>query len=74
MDQRVENLQFQQSLTADRRVGANPNDYKTNAEEVAYGSVRPAQIQPLLVKTNRKLVTGSISLHQRPLHPGPGLD
>ena len=61
VDQRVQNLQFQQSLTADRRFGASPDDYDTNAAEVAYGAIRPAQLQPLLVKGNRKLVTGSIS-------------
>ena len=61
VDQRVQNLQFQQSLTADRRFGASPDDYDTNSAEVAYGAVRPTQLQPLLVKGNRKLVTGSIS-------------
>ena len=61
VDQRVQNLQFQQSLTADRRFGASPDDYDTSTAEVAYGAVRPSQLQPLLVKGNRKLVTGSIS-------------
>jgi len=61
VNQRVHNLQFQQSLTADRRFGARPDDYGSNAAEVAYGAVRPTQLQPLLVKGNRKLVTGSIS-------------
>ena len=61
VDQRVSNLQFQQSLSADRRVGASPDEYDTRAAEVAYGAVRPVQLQPLLVKENRKLVNGSIS-------------
>ena len=34
VDQRINNLQFQQSLTADRRFGADPNEYDTNAAEV----------------------------------------
>ena len=61
VDQRVSNLQFQQSLSADRRVGAAPGDYQTNAAEVAYGAIRPVQLQPILIKENRKLVTGSIT-------------
>ena len=61
VDQRVSGLQFQQSLTADRRLGADPNDYQANAAEVAYGAIRPTQLQPLLTKENRQMVTGSIS-------------
>ena len=61
VDQRVSNLQFQQSLRADRRFGASPDDYDVSTAEVAYGAVRPAQLQPLLVRGNRRLVTGTIS-------------
>ncbi|MFZ9951695.1 MAG: DUF3769 domain-containing protein [Vulcanococcus sp.] len=61
VDQRVQNLQFQQSLTADRRFGARPEDYDQSAAEVAYGAVRPVQLKPILVKGNNRLVTGTIS-------------
>ena len=61
VDQRVNNLQFQGSLSADRRAGASAGDYQTNAAEVAYGAIRPVQLQPILIKDNRKFVTGTIS-------------
>jgi hypothetical protein len=61
VDQRVEDLQFQRSLTADRRVGVAADEYTTTAGEVTYGQVRPWQLQPLTLEENRRLVRGMIS-------------
>jgi hypothetical protein len=61
VDQRVENLQFQRSLTADRRIGVGADEYTTTAAEVTYGNVRPWQLQPLTLEENRRLVRGMIS-------------
>lgn len=61
VDQRVNDLQYQQSLSADRRVGISQDEYDTEAEEVAYGAVRPSQLQTIRLKQNRRLVKGSIS-------------
>ena len=61
VDQRIENLQFQRSLTVDRRVGVGADEYTTTAGEVTYGQVRPWQLQPLTLEENRRLVRGMIS-------------
>ena len=61
VDQRVSDLQFQQSLRADRRFGAQPDDYDIKTAEVTYGAVRPVQLQPILTEENSKLVSGTIS-------------
>ncbi len=61
VDQRVSDLTFQQSLSAERRFGVTPDEYETGGQEVAYGSVQPPQTQTLLLKENKQLVKGSIS-------------
>lgn len=61
VDQRIDNLQFQRSLTVDRRVGVASDEYTTTAGEVTYGQVRPWQLQPLTLEENRRLVRGMIS-------------
>ncbi|MFM2158143.1 MAG: hypothetical protein RLZZ124_617, partial [Cyanobacteriota bacterium] len=61
VDQRISDLEFQQSLSLDRRVGIGQDEYDTKAEEVAYGAVRPAQLQTIRLQQNRRLVKGSIS-------------
>lgn len=60
IDQRVENVQFQQSLTAERRVGF-PNQLVTPDAANQFGQVRPSQLQDLTTKSNRQLVRGSLS-------------
>ena len=61
VDQRVNNLQFQQSLKVDRRFGVGADQYNTTEDEVTYGQVRPLQLQPLTLKENRQFVSGMIS-------------
>ncbi|MFM7314469.1 MAG: DUF3769 domain-containing protein, partial [Cyanobium sp.] len=61
VDQRVNDLEFQQSLKADGRFGAQPDDYRVQTEEVTYGAVTPVQLQPILTEENRRLVSGAIS-------------
>lgn len=61
VDQRVENLQFQQSLKAQRQAGSGSSATTITASEVTYGDVRPWQLQPLTTKENRKFVSGMIS-------------
>jgi hypothetical protein len=61
VDQRIDSLQFQRSLTVDRRVGVPADEYTTTAGEVTYGQVRPWQLQPLTLEENRRLVRGMIS-------------
>jgi hypothetical protein len=60
VDQRVENVLFQQSLTAERRYGF-PSQFGVTASENEYGDVRPGQLNPLTSKDNRPLVKGTIS-------------
>jgi hypothetical protein len=57
----VSDLQFQQSLRADRRFGVQPDDANVNTAEVTYGAVRPVQLQPILTEESSKLVSGTIS-------------
>ncbi len=62
VDQRVSNLQFQQSFSAERRrVTGSNRDFDQPAEVNVYGAVRPAQLQTLKTSSNKKLVTGTIS-------------
>ncbi|MFM7733748.1 MAG: DUF3769 domain-containing protein, partial [Cyanobium sp.] len=60
IDQRVRDVQFQQSLTAERRRGF-PS--ALNAPDAAnqFGQVVPTQLQRLDTKGNRQLVKGTIS-------------
>ncbi len=60
IDQRVGNVAFQQSLTAERRYGF-PNSLDTSTATNDFGSVRPEQLRDLTTKDNRDLVTGTIS-------------
>ena len=61
VDQRVSNLQFQQSLTVRRQAGNATDNVNISGREVTYGSVRPWQLNPLTTKENRKFVSGMIS-------------
>jgi hypothetical protein len=60
LDQRVEGVQFQQSLTAERRYGF-PSQLNTPDIANQFGQLRPAQLQSLDTKSNRQLVKGTIS-------------
>ena len=60
VDQRVSNLQFQQSFSAGRRFGNTTADTPSN-EALVYGQVKPLQLQTLRTMANRQLVNGSIS-------------
>jgi hypothetical protein len=62
VDQRVKDLQFQQSLKVQQQAGnTSGDDTDLSAREVTYGNVRPWQLQPLTNKENRKFVSGTIS-------------
>lgn len=60
IDQRVTDVAFQQSLTAERRYGF-PAQLNTPGEVNNFGAVRPAQLDDLTTSNNRKLVQGTIS-------------
>jgi hypothetical protein len=68
LDQRVRDVRFQQTLTAERRFGL-PNQLTNNDgeqlissdKELNYGQVRPAQLQLATEKKNQKLLEGTIS-------------
>ena len=60
LDQRVSAVQFQQSLTAERRRGF-PSQLNTTDATNQFGQLRPAQLQSLDTKSNRQLVKGTIS-------------
>jgi len=60
VDQRVREVQFQQSLSAERRYGF-PSEFTTTNTEANYGVVRPTQLNPLTTKDNRNLIKGTIS-------------
>ncbi len=60
VDQRVRDVSFQQSLTAERRYGF-PSQFTVTASETQYGEVRPNQLNPLTSKDNRPLIKGTIS-------------
>lgn len=60
VDQRVGNVLFQQSLTAERRYGF-PSQFSVTTSENEFGQVRPGQLNPLNSKDNRPLIKGTIS-------------
>jgi hypothetical protein len=60
IDQRVEGVQFQQSLSAERRYGF-PSQLITPDAANQYGQVVPSQLRRLDTKNNRQLVKGSLS-------------
>ena len=60
IDQRVSDVQFQQSLTAERRRGF-PSALNTPDSANQFGQVVPTQLQRLDTKGNRQLVKGTIS-------------
>jgi hypothetical protein len=60
LDQRVTNVQFQQSLVAERRRGF-PNASLTTDAANNYGGIRPSQLSSLSTASNKQLVRGSIS-------------
>lgn len=68
LNQRVQDVSFQQTLTAERRFGI-PNQLDNNVEnqvnrtnqELDYGQVRPTQLQLANDKKNKKLLEGTIS-------------
>ncbi|MBD1192662.1 MAG: DUF3769 domain-containing protein [Vulcanococcus sp. Clear-D1] len=61
VDQRVSDLQFQQSLSVERRAGVDPDADLITEAEVTYGQVRPQQLQPLNTEIGNKFVSGTIS-------------
>jgi len=60
VDQRVKNVTFQQSLSAERRYGF-PAQLNTPGAVNNFGAVRPTQLDDLTTTNNRKLVQGTIS-------------
>jgi len=60
LDQRVTDVQFQQSLVAERRRGFPNASLSTDAAN-NYGGVRPSQLSSLSTSSNKQLVRGSIS-------------
>jgi hypothetical protein len=60
LDQRVSDVQFQQSLSAERRYGF-PSVLTTPDAANQFGQVVPSQLQRLDTKGNRQLVKGSLS-------------
>ena len=60
VDQRVKDVTFQQSLSAERRYGF-PAQLNTPGAVNNFGAVRPTQLDDLTTTNNRKLVQGTIS-------------
>jgi hypothetical protein len=60
VEQRVTDVAFQQSLTAERRYGF-PAQLNTPGAVNNFGAVHPAQLDDLTTSNNRKLVQGTIS-------------
>ncbi|MFZ0409376.1 MAG: DUF3769 domain-containing protein [Cyanobium sp.] len=60
LDQRVTDVQFQQSLVAERRRGF-PNTALTTDTANNYGGIRPSQLNSLSTSSNKQLVHGTIS-------------
>jgi len=60
VNQRVGDVRFQQSLTAERRYGF-PSQFTVTDTESDFGEVRPGQLNPLTTKDNRPLIKGTIS-------------
>ncbi|MCT0224559.1 DUF3769 domain-containing protein [Synechococcus sp. CS-1328] len=61
IDQRVREVQFQQSLSAERRRGAGTSNPDTPNLVNDFGAVRPVQLRDLNARSNRQLVKGTIS-------------
>ncbi|WP_322757751.1 DUF3769 domain-containing protein [Synechococcus sp. CBW1107] len=62
IDQRVSEVQFQQSFTAQRRRSFGDTDSEgTTQLSNDFGAVRPPQLQDLNARSNRQLVTGTIT-------------
>ncbi len=60
LDQRVTDVQFEQSLVAERRRGFPNASISTDAAN-NYGGVRPSQLNSLSTSSNKQLVRGTIS-------------
>ncbi|MCX5966383.1 MAG: DUF3769 domain-containing protein [Cyanobacteria bacterium] len=60
LDQRVTDVQFQQSLVAERRRGF-PNYSLSTDTANNYGGIRPSQLSSLSTASNKQLVRGTIS-------------
>ena len=60
IDQRVRNVQFQQSLVAERRRGVSDEPTETDTAS-QFGGIRPGQLPNLNSQNGRQLVRGSIS-------------
>lgn len=61
VDQRIHDLRYQGSLTAERRRAAASVDYTTPDEVNIYGEVKPAQLQMIATKSNQQLVQGTVT-------------
>ncbi|MFM9087649.1 MAG: DUF3769 domain-containing protein [Cyanobium sp.] len=60
LNQRVGDVVFQQSLTAERRLGV-PNQLNNTVQESNFGAVRPFQLDQANQNKNKKLLEGTIS-------------
>ena len=60
IQQRVSDVQLQQTLRLERRVGFNERETKTDTANT-YGGIRPEQLKDLNTTSNMKLVDGGIS-------------
>ena len=60
LDQRVRDVQFQQSLKAERRYGF-PSTLTTPDDINDYGGIKPSQLNSLTTASNSQLVQGTIS-------------
>jgi hypothetical protein len=60
LDQRVDGVQYQQSLVAERRYGF-PSTLDTPNQINEFGGIQPTQLQSLTTEENRQLVQGTIS-------------
>lgn len=61
VDQRVHDLAYQGSLTAERRRKAESVTYTTPDEVNVYGQIRPVQLQTMATASNQQLVKGTVS-------------
>jgi Protein of unknown function (DUF3769) len=61
VDQRIQDLQYQGSLTAERRRAAANVTYQTPDEVNAYGEVKPVQLQIKTTQSNQQLVQGTVT-------------
>ncbi len=73
--QRVQEVQFQQSFRVQRLRGSGSSDPATPTLTNDFGAVRPVQLQDLNARSNRQLVTGTITrwrFQARRVHLAPG--